>query len=433
MAIDRTGISSLDAGASDITYSGNEGPKSPDQQLMAQADPMLVEMYQQYVFEMEEQGMQPISFKEFMQQAMSGMAYGGSANPTYTQKRKQSLAYGGIAGLDGRKKYGIGSWFQENIKDPIAKLIPNEIKDNPVLSAAVLGGAVNQWGLPDWLIPDSIAGSSNADIGKNWIGNLLSKVPGTGEGTIDMVLGGERGADQIGLGEGIRNIGASLGIVPQEVNLDPFFNPRRLLELQAGMYGVKKADRITDEILKLVSLENNADSYARSLSGGMKRRLLIAKALVHKPPILILDEPTAGVDVELRKNLWDNVKLLNNIGVTIILTTHYLIEAEQMCDRIGILNQGNIVALDTTKNLLNKIQTKIVTFTISEKTKIDNIPLNSLKIISQNENQITVSYEKNSLKIDEIISHFLKKNINILDISTDDADIEDVYTNLTKN
>ena len=215
--------------------------------------------------------------------------------------------------------------------------------------------------------------------------------------------------------------------------MDPFFNPRRLLELQAGMYGVKKADRITDEILKLVSLENNADSYARSLSGGMKRRLLIAKALVHKPPILILDEPTAGVDVELRKNLWDNVKLLNNIGVTIILTTHYLIEAEQMCDRIGILNQGNIVALDTTKNLLNKIQTKIVTFTISEKAKIDNIPLNSLKIISQNENQITVSYEKNSLKIDEIISHFLKKNINILDISTDDADIEDVYTNLTKN
>ena len=230
-----------------------------------------------------------------------------------------------------------------------------------------------------------------------------------------------------------RQVRASIGIVPQEVNLDPFFNPRRLLELHAGMYGVKKKDRITDEILELVSLENNADSYARSLSGGMKRRLLIAKALVHKPPILILDEPTAGVDIELRKNLWENVKLLNKIGVTIILTTHYLIEAEQMCDRIGILSQGNLVALDTTKNLLNKIQTKIVTFTISEKTKIDNIPLNSLKIISQNENQITVSYEKNSLKIDEIISHFLKKNINILDISTDDADIEDVYTNLTKN
>ena len=279
----------------------------------------------------------------------------------------------------------------------------------------------------------------NLDVQQGEIFGLLGP-NGAGKSTFINILGGtvikSEGSVNVwgyDIDKDPRQVRASLGIVPQEVNLDPFFNPRRLLELQAGMYGVKKADRITDEILKLVSLENNADSYARCLSGGMKRRLLIAKALVHKPPILILDEPTAGVDVELRKNLWDNVKLLNNIGVTIILTTHYLIEAEQMCDRIGILNQGNIVALDTTKNLLNKIQTKIVTFTISEKTKINNIPLNSLKIISQNENQITVSYEKNSLKIDEIISHFLKKNINILDISTDDADIEDVYTNLTKN
>ena len=279
----------------------------------------------------------------------------------------------------------------------------------------------------------------NLDVQQGEIFGLLGP-NGAGKSTFINILGGtvikSEGSVNVwgyDIDKDPRQVRASLGIVPQEVNLDPFFNPRRLLELQAGMYGVKKEDRITDEILKLVSLEDNADSYARSLSGGMKRRLLIAKALVHKPPILILDEPTAGVDVELRKNLWDNVKLLNNIGVTIILTTHYLIEAEQMCDRIGILNQGNIVALDTTKNLLNKIQTKIVTFTISEKTKIDNIPLNSLKIISQNENKITVSYEKNSLKIEEIISHFLKKNINILDISTDDADIEDVYTNLTKN
>ncbi len=199
------------------------------------------------------------------------------------------------------------------------------------------------------------------------------------------------------------------------------------------MYGIKKEDRITDEILRLVSLEKNAESYARSLSGGMKRRLLIAKALVNKPPILILDEPTAGVDVELRKNLWENVKLLNKIGVTIILTTHYLIEAEQMCDRIGILSKGNLVALDTTKNLINKIQTKTVTFTVNQKTKIYKIPLKSLKIISQTEDKLTLSYEKNNLKIDEIISYFSNKNINILDISTDDANIEDVYTNLTKN
>ena len=156
-----------------------------------------------------------------------------------------------------------------------------------------------------------------------------------------------------------RQVRASIGIVPQEVNVDPFFTPKNLLELQAGMYGIRKKDRITDTILKLVSLEKQAESYTRALSGGMKRRLLVAKALVHKPPIIILDEPTAGVDVELRNNLWDNVKQLNKNGVTIILTTHYLHEAEEMCDRIGILNKGNLVALDTTKNLLKKIQTKI--------------------------------------------------------------------------
>ena len=130
--------------------------------------------------------------------------------------------------------------------------------------------------------------------------------------------------------------------------------------MQAGLYGIKKKDRITETVLKLVSLNNQADSYARSLSGGMKRRLLMAKALVHQPPIIILDEPTAGVDVDLRKNLWKNVNLLKKTGVTIILTTHYLEEAEKMCDRIGILNKGVLVALDTTNNLLNRIQTKKV-------------------------------------------------------------------------
>ena len=140
-----------------------------------------------------------------------------------------------------------------------------------------------------------------------------------------------------------------MGIVPQEVNLDAFFSPKKLLELQAGLYGIKKEDRITDLILKMVALEDKANAYSRSLSGGMKRRLLIAKAMVHQPPILILDEPTAGVDVELRNNLWNNVKQLNKEGVTIILTTHYLLEAQEMCDRIAIIDKGNLVALDTTK------------------------------------------------------------------------------------
>ena len=230
-----------------------------------------------------------------------------------------------------------------------------------------------------------------------------------------------------------RQVKASIGVVPQEVNLDPFFSPRKLLELQAGLYGIKEKDRITNTILKLVSLEKQADSYARSLSGGMKRRLLMAKALVHQPPILFLDEPTAGVDVELRKNLWKNVKELNKLGVTIILTTHYLEEAEEMCDRIGILNKGNLVALDSTRNLLNRIQTKRVTFKTSKEVSIGNNALNSLKIISNIDNEICFSYEKSKVSIEELIDLVKKNDTKIIDILTDDGDLEDVFLRLTKS
>ena len=230
-----------------------------------------------------------------------------------------------------------------------------------------------------------------------------------------------------------RQVRASIGIVPQEINVDPFFTPWSILELQAGMYGIKKKDRITETILKLVSLEKQSKSYTRAMSGGMKRRLLVAKALVHRPPIVILDEPTASVDVELRNKLWDNVKQLNKQGVTIILTTHYLNEAEQMCDRIGILNKGNLVALDTTKNLLKKIQTKIVKFSVDKKVNISNDSLKSISILSNEENELVVSYEKSSLNIIEIIKFLNDHNIKILDISTDDGDLEDVFIRLTKN
>ena len=230
-----------------------------------------------------------------------------------------------------------------------------------------------------------------------------------------------------------RQVRASIGIVPQEVNVDPFFTPRNILELQAGMYGIKKKDRITDTILKLVSLEQQAKSYTRTLSGGMKRRLLVAKALVHKPPIIILDEPTAGIDVELRSNLWDNIRQLNKQGVTIILTTHYLREAEEMCDRIGILNKGSLVALDTTKNLLKKIQTKIVKFSVDKKVNINNNSLKSINILSNEINELVVSYEKNALNISEIIKFISGQNIKLSDISTDDGDLEDVFIRLTKN
>ena len=230
-----------------------------------------------------------------------------------------------------------------------------------------------------------------------------------------------------------RQVKASIGIVPQETNIDPFFTPYELLELNAGLYGIKKKDRITNTILKLVALDKQSGSYSRGLSGGMKRRLLVAKALVHQPPIIILDEPTAGVDVELRKNLWENIRLLNKQGVTIILTTHYLEEAEKMCDRIGILNKGTLVALDSTKNLIDRIQFKKVAFKLNSKVEISIKDFNSLNIISSNENELIVSYDKSKLSINEIISFLNKQDIKILDISTEDGDLEDVFVRLTKN
>tara|TARA_A100001011_G_scaffold383724_1_gene455311 strand:- start:535 stop:1452 length:918 start_codon:yes stop_codon:yes gene_type:complete len=230
-----------------------------------------------------------------------------------------------------------------------------------------------------------------------------------------------------------RQVRASLGIVPQEVNVDPFFTPKKLLELQAGLYGVKKKDRITETILDLVALKEKANNYTRNLSGGMQRRLLIAKALVHKPPIVILDEPTAGVDVELRKKLLDSVKSLRDIGVTIILTTHYLSEAQEMCDRIGIINKGNLIALETTDNMLKKIQTKILKFTVNKKVKLfDNLNKN-LKIITNNETELVVSYEKNILNIQEIIDVIKSQKVDIFDVQSRDPDLEDVFIKLIKN
>ena len=287
--------------------------------------------------------------------------------------------------------------------------------------------------------PINAINNLNLDVQEGEIFGLLGP-NGAGKTTFINILAGtiiktsgEINVWGFNLDQNPREVRGSIGIVPQEVSLDPFFSPRKQLELQAGLYGVKKKDRITDSILKIVSLENNANSYARSLSGGMKRRLLIAKALVHSPPILILDEPTAGVDVELRRNLWKNVKLLHEQGVTIILTTHYLEEAEEMCSRIGILNKGRLVALDSTKNLLEKIKLKKVTFRIDKTLNFNDNELDSLKVLSSKKNEIVFSYEKNKIKIEEIIMLIQNKDAKILDISTDDGDLEDVFLGLTEN
>jgi len=279
----------------------------------------------------------------------------------------------------------------------------------------------------------------NLEVNEGEIFGLLGP-NGAGKSTFINILGGTsiKSSGEVfvwgfNLDTNPRQVRASIGIVPQEVNLDPFFTPKKLLELHAGLYGVKKKDRITDTILKLVSLEDQANSYSRSLSGGMKRRLLVAKALVHQPPIVILDEPTAGVDVELRSNLWKNVKLLNKQGVTIILTTHYLTEAEKMCDRIGILNKGELVALDSTKNLIDRIQRKNVKLLLDKKINIEEINLDFLEIISYKNNLLEISYDKSKVKIEEVISYIHQQNANISDISTDEANLEDVFMRLTKN
>ena len=276
----------------------------------------------------------------------------------------------------------------------------------------------------------------NLDVKEGEIFGLLGP-NGAGKTTFINILAGTviKTAGQVNvwgfdLDKNPRQVRAAVGIVPQEVNLDPFFSPRNLLELQAGLYGIKEKDRITDTILKLVSLEKQANSYARSLSGGMKRRLLMAKALVHQPPIVFLDEPTAGVDVELRRNLWKNVRSLNDLGVTIILTTHYLEEAEKMCDRIAILNKGNVVALDSTKNLLDRIQTKKVTFKTNKIINIKDEDLDSLKVISKIDEEICVSFEKSKINMEELINLIKKNNVKIMDISTDDGDLEDVFLRL---
>ena len=230
-----------------------------------------------------------------------------------------------------------------------------------------------------------------------------------------------------------RQVRASIGIVPQEINLDAFFSPKKLLDLQAGLYGVKSNQKITETILKLVSLDKQANSYSRNLSGGMKRRLLIAKAMVHQPPILVLDEPTAGVDVELRKNLWENVKELNKIGVTIILTTHYLFEAQEMCDRIAIINKGNLVALDTTKKLLDRIKTKKITFKLKEFDLNLKLNLPNVKFLIESNDTISINYEKELINFEDLINYLKEKNLKILDISIDEGDLEDVFIQLTKN
>jgi ABC-2 type transport system ATP-binding protein len=229
-----------------------------------------------------------------------------------------------------------------------------------------------------------------------------------------------------------RNAKRSIGIVPQEILFDPFFTPREALEIQAGLYGVPKAERRTAELLRAVRLEDKAEAYARTLSGGMKRRLLVAKAMVHSPPILVLDEPTAGVDVELRQQLWDYVRSLHAQGVTVVLTTHYLEEAEQLCDRIAIINHGRLIANETTRTLVGMAQEKVVEVTVDrdiaaapEAPCFDKIELNG-------ERTLAITYRKDRVNAGEVLATLQSEGYGIVDVSTREADLEDVFLNLTR-
>ena len=225
---------------------------------------------------------------------------------------------------------------------------------------------------------------------------------------------------------------AAIGIVPQEIALDFFFTPRELLDMQAGFYGVPKAERRTDEILEAVALADKADVAARSLSGGMRRRLMVAKAMVHNPPVLVLDEPTAGVDVELRQHLWAMVRELQARGTTILLTTHYLEEAEELCDRIAIINHGRLVACDTTSALLGRVDDKALIITLDQSITATPEPLAALGFSLLMPGKLTLRYAPSRTHLGDLLAAIVGQGLAITDISSQETDLEDIFLQLTR-
>ncbi|SMC54163.1 ATP-binding cassette domain-containing protein [Primorskyibacter flagellatus] len=226
---------------------------------------------------------------------------------------------------------------------------------------------------------------------------------------------------------------AAIGVMPQELNLDPFFTPRGALEVQAGLYGVPKSQRRSDEILKMIGLEDKAEAYARTLSGGMRRRLLLGKALVHDPQVLVLDEPTAGVDIELRQMLWNNVRRLNRErGMTIILTTHYLEEAEEMCDEIAIINKGEVVARDSTDNLLNHLDARtMIIQPDGDAAQLPQAP--GVEVVRREDGALALNYRSGQIAADDVLQAVRDAGIRIRDVRTEQADLEDVFLELTRS
>ncbi|HWQ86945.1 ABC transporter ATP-binding protein [Brevundimonas sp.] len=227
-----------------------------------------------------------------------------------------------------------------------------------------------------------------------------------------------------------RDARAALGVVPQEIVADVFFTPREALEVQAGFYGVPANERRSDELLAALGLSDKAHAYVRALSGGMKRRLMVAKALVHNPPILILDEPTAGVDVELRRQLWDYVRRINAEGVTVLLTTHYLEEAQELCDTIAIMNRGEVVACEPTPQLLRRLDTRNVV--VTPEGALDGLPtVKGFEVVPRPNGAFAISYKKGQSSVEQVLAAVRAAGVTIADIVTEDPDLEDVFLALT--
>ena len=276
------------------------------------------------------------------------------------------------------------------------------------------------------------------DVARGEIFGLLGP-NGAGKSTIINILSGmvkkSAGTARIwgfDIDEHPRNAKVSIGIVPQEILFDPFFSPFEALEMQAGLYGVPKAKRRSMELLRAVHLEDKASAYARSLSGGMKRRLLVAKAMVHSPPVLVLDEPTAGVDIELRQQLWNYVRELNAQGVTIVLTTHYLEEAEELCDRIAIINHGHVIANKPTRDLVGMAQEKIVEVTVDrDLTAPPQSPVFH-DVVLKGERVLAITYSKAHANAGHVLAAVTGAGLGIVDVSTREADLEHVFLALTR-
>ena len=228
-----------------------------------------------------------------------------------------------------------------------------------------------------------------------------------------------------------KTVKGNIGVVPQEINIDPFFTPKQIMDIQSGLYGVEKNQRRNSKILNELGLSDKENAYSRSLSGGMKRRLMVAKAMVHDPPILILDEPTAGVDVELRKKLWDSIRKLNKRGVSIILTTHYLKEAEILCDQIAVINDGKVIASDKKRNLLNLLDDKEIC--IEFNSEILTIPKKLRKLCVKKTNKtVTLKFKKSEISTANIVKTFVDQKFELKEISTRETDLEDIFLKLLK-